>query len=66
MFATARAYAAVEKVLRPGGERFGMRLLRCLLLPDHGHLVLWPSADGALSTYVQWLTVTHVRRWHAP
>jgi len=34
-------------------------------MPNHWHLVVWPEADGALSTYVQWLTVTHVRRWHA-
>src|SRR5262249_26118661 len=28
-------------------------------------LVVWPERDGDLSTYMQWLTVTHVRRWHA-
>ena len=30
-------------------------------------LLVWPRADGALSDWVQWLTVTHVRlrRWHA-
>ena len=27
--------------------------------------LVWPAADGALSEYAQWLTVTHVRRWHA-
>ena len=35
-------------------------------MPNHWHLVVWPLQDGALSSYyVQWLTVTHVRRWHA-
>jgi putative transposase len=36
-----------------------------LLLPNHWHLVVWPRHNGQLSTYAQWLTVTHVRRWHA-
>src|SRR5262245_3937873 len=34
-------------------------------MPNHWHLVFWPQQDGALATYLQWLTVTHVRRWHA-
>jgi putative transposase len=34
-------------------------------MPNHWHLVLWPRNDGELSTVAQWLTVTHVRRWHA-
>jgi putative transposase len=58
-------YAAFEKILRQAWERTGMRLLSYLLMPNHWHLVVWPEQDGALSTYAQWLTVTHVRRWHA-
>jgi putative transposase len=57
-------YAAFEKILRQAHERFGIRLLHYTLLPNHWHLVLWPQEDGLLSTYLQWLTVTHVRRWH--
>jgi len=58
-------YAAFEKILRQAWDRFHMRLLSYVLMPNHWHLVVWPAEDGALSTYVQWLTVTHVRRWHA-
>ncbi len=42
-----------------------MRLLCFTLMPNHWHLVVWPQTDGLLSTWAQWLTVTHVRRWHA-
>ena len=42
-----------------------MRLLCYAILPNHWHLVVWPRDDGELSIYAQWLTVTHVRRWHA-
>jgi putative transposase len=58
-------YAAFEKVLRQAWERTAMRLLCYAILPNHWHLVVWPRHDGELSSYAQWLTVTHVRRWHA-
>jgi putative transposase len=35
------------------------------MLPNHGHLVVWPQNDGAWSGYAPWVTVTHVRRWPA-
>jgi putative transposase len=34
-------------------------------MPNHWHLVVWPTADGELSEYLRWLTVTHTQRWHA-
>src|SRR6516165_2670913 len=58
-------YAAFEKVLRQAWERSPLRLLSYVVLPNHWHLVVWPRHDGELSTWAQWLTVTHVRRWHA-
>jgi putative transposase len=33
-------------------------------MPNHWHLVLWPSQDDELSAFMAWLTVTHSRRWH--
>jgi putative transposase len=42
-----------------------LRLLSYVIMPNHWHLVVWHQKDGALSTCAQWLTVTHVRRWHA-
>jgi len=65
LFGKAGDYAAFEKVLREAWERDRMRVLSFVLMPNHWHLVLWPERDGQLSTWMQWLTVTHVRRWHA-
>ena len=65
IFDKSADYAAFEKVLRQAWERTHMRLLAYVLLPNHWHLMVWPRHDGELSTYAQWLTVTHVRRWHA-
>ena len=65
VFEKSPDYAAFEKVLRQAWERTHMRLLAYVILPNHWHLVVWPEHDGDLSVYAQWLTVTHVRRWHA-
>ena len=32
-------------------------------MPNHWHLLLWPEGDGDLATFMQRLTITHVRRW---
>lgn len=58
-------YAAFEKVLAEAVERTRIRLLAYCLMPNHWHLLVWPKADGQLSTFMRLLTVTHVRRWHA-
>src|SRR5271166_2370041 len=65
LFAQPGDYAAFEKVVHQAWERSAMRLLHYVGMPNHWHLVVWPRNDGELSTAVQWLTVTHVRRWHA-
>ena len=41
-----------------------MRLLAFCLLPNHFHLVLWPRKEGDLSKWMQWLSTSHVRRYH--
>jgi len=33
-------------------------------MPNHWHLLLWPRADGDLSTFVKWLATTHAVRWN--
>ena len=58
-------YDAFVEVLREACERFGMRLLAYSVMPNHWHLVVWPGEDVSLSAFMQWLTTTHVRRYHA-
>jgi putative transposase len=58
-------YAAFERVLGEAHERTGMRIAAYCIMPSHWHLVLWPRADGELSEFMRWLTVTHTQRWHA-
>ena len=58
-------YAAFERVMAQTLELVAMRLLAYCIMPNHWHLVLWPRHDGDLAAFMQRLTVTHVRRWHA-
>jgi putative transposase len=65
LFAKPGDYAAFLKVLRQADDFQPMRLLAFCVMPNHWHLLLWPYADGDLSEYLRWLTVTHTQRWHA-
>jgi len=59
-------YEAFERILAEALEHVpGMRLLAYCLMPNHWHLVVWPRADGELSDFGHWLTLTHTQRWHA-
>ena len=64
IFEKAADYAAFEKILAQASA-FAMPVLSYAIMPNHWHLVVKPEHDGTLSKYLQWLTVTHVRRWHS-
>lgn len=57
-------YAAFERILTQACARVPMRLLAYCVMPNHWHLVVWPRADGDLSRFMNWLTLTHTQRWH--
>jgi REP element-mobilizing transposase RayT len=65
LFEASDDYRQFEQVLDEARARTGMRILAYCLMPNHWHLVLWPAADGTLSRFVTWLTLTHTQRWHA-
>ena len=59
-------YAAFERVLAEALERpDAPDLLGYCLMPNHWHLVAQAGRRTQLSTWMQWLTVTHTHRWHA-
>ena len=58
-------YSAFENVLAEAADELPMRLLAYCLMPNHWHLVLWPDGDRDLPRYLHWLTLTHLRRYHA-
>ncbi len=50
--------AAVERNPKAG-------LLAWCLMPNHWHLVFYPSADDVVQPFVRWLTLTHAQRHRA-
>jgi putative transposase len=64
VFREPRDYAEFIELLYQATELRGVRLLAYCLLPNHFHLVLWPKKDGDLSHWMQWLSTSHVRRYH--
>ena len=65
LFETQGDYLSFERTIAQAHERVAMRTLAFCIMPTHWHLVLWPRADGDLSEFMRWLTVTHTQRRHA-
>ena len=63
LFKTASDYAVFEEVLATAVDHGDVALFAYCLMPNHWHLLLSPSATGALSRFMHWLTTTHARRW---
>lgn len=66
IFEDSEDYAAFERVLAEGLDRpDAPDLLAYCLMPNHWHLVVQARQRTSLSTWMQWLAVTHTHRWHA-
>ncbi len=65
IFKTDKDYAAFESVIAQTLERSGseVQLLAYCIMGNHWHLVLRTFADGALSPFMKWLTLTHTQRY---
>ncbi|MGE3639803.1 MAG: transposase [Pirellulales bacterium] len=58
-------FAAFERILAEGLERYAVQLFAYQLMPNHWHIVLRPEQDGQMSQFVRWVTATHTMRYHA-
>lgn len=63
LFTEPSDYSAFERILCESVERTGIRLLAYCLMPNHWHLVVWPSDNRQLIQCMHWLTSTHAKRW---
>jgi putative transposase len=64
LFRDHEDYEEFISLLGMAASRVPVPLLAYCLMPNHWHLVLWPSTSTALFAYMHWLTSTHVRRTH--
>ncbi|PQO25153.1 hypothetical protein C5Y96_26795 [Blastopirellula marina] len=58
-------FDAFERILAEGLSRYPCQLLAYQLMPNHWHLVIRPTADGGMSNFLRWVTLTHTMRRHA-
>jgi putative transposase len=65
LFRKPQDFAAFERVLAQGLERYPVEILAWCLMGNHWHLVLRPRRADALGRLMGWVGVTHVRRHHA-
>ena len=66
LFQKAADYEAFERVVAESLVRPDAPLLLAYcLMPNHWHLVVRAGDRTDLSTWMQWVTVTHTHRWHA-
>jgi putative transposase len=63
LFETTGDFQAFERVLQETHHETAMRICASALMPNHWHRLLWPERDGELATFMQRLSITHVRRW---
>jgi REP-associated tyrosine transposase len=64
IFEKEQDYEAFNRVIGETLERIAVRILAYSIMPNHWHMVLWPTRNGELGNFVQRLTTTHVLRWH--
>jgi len=64
IFHKAEDFAAFERVLAEGLERYPVELFTYCLMSNHWHLVVRPKTDKVLGRWMGWVGVTHVRRHH--
>ena len=65
IFEDAADYVLFEQVLDEAITRFPVQLAAHCVMPNHFHLLMLPTEDGALSACLAWLQSTHAMRWHA-
>lgn len=57
-------YAAFIRILDEGLQKYPVSLFAFTLMPNHWHLVLRPSKDGAMGRLLRWVSATHTLRYH--
>jgi putative transposase len=63
LFGKQGDFEAFERIVEKTLQTCPMRICAYCLMPNHWLLVLWPEDDGQLGSFLQKLTVTHVRNW---
>jgi putative transposase len=64
VFHKPQDYEAFLTLLAEAKQRHRVKLFGFCLMPNHFHFVVEPAHQTALSRFMQWLLMSHVRRYH--
>jgi putative transposase len=64
LFDNASAYIEFEFTLWQALQHVPVRLLAYCAMPNHWHLIVWPTVEGDLPRFMHRLTTIHADRWH--
>jgi len=56
-------FQAFEVILQRAVQRSSIHLFAYCIMPNHWHLVVRPTQDGAIGPFMHWLTKTHAQKW---
>ncbi len=62
IFSNPEQFADFIRLLEIAAARFGVRIIAYCLMPNHWHLLLWPTRDGAISAFIHWLCTCQASR----
>jgi putative transposase len=63
LFESPRDYQEFLRLVAWAKHRANVRIPAYILIRNHWHFVLWPSADGQVEAFQHLLTGTHAGRW---
>jgi putative transposase len=64
LFRNHGEYLAAHHLLARALIARPIRLLAYCFMPNHVHMMVWPSKDGELTATMHWLFATHARQLH--
>ena len=62
LFAQDDEYEQFVSLLSEAAQRTLVRICSFCLMPNHWHLVLWPTTEGDISAFMHWLSSVHAMR----
>jgi putative transposase len=63
LFVDPSDYTWFLTLLEQAARAYNVRVLAYCVMPNHWHLVLWPTTDDGLSAFMHWLTGSHAQSW---
>ena len=65
LFKNDEDYSSFRSLLGTAVEKFDLRLLEWVLMPNHVHFLAWPEEKDQFPKFMEWLFGTHAKIWRA-